>query len=210
MKQVKQFAEEVKEKLPTLDCLINNAAIFDKEGPHKSADGFEMTFQVNVLAPFILTIILGTSLKPERIINTSSMSHTDSKHHLNKLDYENLQHEKGFSAYSSYGLSKLLVNMFTRGLKSKCSDLKDITLINMDPGTVNTKMLEAGWGMCGIPVEEADDTYQLATKDKYLNTKEVVYYEHLKPSPQAKQVYDNEACQKLVNYLLQKTKLEIQ
>lgn len=88
MEQVKLFSEEVKEKLPNLDCLINNAAIFDKNGPHKSNDGFEMTFQVNVLAPFMLTLLLGTTLKPFRIINTSSMSHTDSKHHLKQLDYE--------------------------------------------------------------------------------------------------------------------------
>lgn len=88
MQQVQLFAEDVKQKLPNLDCLINNAAIFDKDGPHTTNDGYEMTFQVNVIAPFMLTILLGTTLKPFRIINTSSMSHTDSKHHLKNLDYE--------------------------------------------------------------------------------------------------------------------------
>jgi hypothetical protein len=32
---------------------------------------------------------------------------------------------------------------------------EETTLINMDPGTVNTKMLLAGWGECGIDVEHA-------------------------------------------------------
>jgi hypothetical protein len=27
-----------------------------------------------------------------------------------------------------------------------------LTFNTLDPGTVNTKMLDAGWGMCGIPV----------------------------------------------------------
>ena len=33
----------------------------------------------------------------------------------------------------------------------------------MHPGTVNTKMLLAGWGPCGISVSEADDEFYLAT-----------------------------------------------
>ena len=33
----------------------------------------------------------------------------------------------------------------------------------LDPGTVNTKMLLAGWGACGIPVSRADNTYELVT-----------------------------------------------
>lgn len=63
--------------------------------------------------------------------------------------------------------------------------------------------------MCGIPVDEADNTYQLATRDKFINSKEVIYYDNLIPTTQAKQVYDDESCQKLVDYLLQIIKLEI-
>ena len=33
----------------------------------------------------------------------------------------------------------------------------------MDPGTVNTKMLLAGWGRIGIEVGQADNTYRLLT-----------------------------------------------
>eukprot|EP00565_Helicotheca_tamesis_P000319 CAMPEP_0185740622 /NCGR_PEP_ID=MMETSP1171-20130828/38210_1 /TAXON_ID=374046 /ORGANISM="Helicotheca tamensis, Strain CCMP826" /LENGTH=84 /DNA_ID=CAMNT_0028412515 /DNA_START=234 /DNA_END=488 /DNA_ORIENTATION=+ len=35
----------------------------------------------------------------------------------------------------------------------------------MDPGTVNTKMLLAGWGPCGIPVKKANNTYKLAATE---------------------------------------------
>ena len=39
----------------------------------------------------------------------------------------------------------------------------------MDPGTVNTKMLIAGWGACGIDIEDATDTYELATEQTFSN-----------------------------------------
>jgi len=35
----------------------------------------------------------------------------------------------------------------------------------MDPGTVNTKMLLAGWGACGISVKRANNTYKLAATE---------------------------------------------
>ncbi len=37
----------------------------------------------------------------------------------------------------------------------------------MDPGTVNTKMLLAGWGPCGMSVNDANNSYELATMAKY-------------------------------------------
>ena len=57
--------------------------------------------------------------------------------------------------------------MFTVGLADRLrasSDLKfsAIKCLTMDPGTVNTKMLFASYGECGIPLSEADNTYKLA------------------------------------------------
>ena len=80
---------------------------------------------VNVLAPFIITYKILTGMKnennqifPIRIINTSSISHTDCIEHLKDVNYDNLQFEKGnWSKYNAYGLSKLLVIMMTRGFK---------------------------------------------------------------------------------------------
>ncbi len=45
-------------------------------------------------------------------------------------------------------------------LKSK---MPHVTANTLDPGTVNTKMLLAGWGACGIDVSSANNQYQLAT-----------------------------------------------
>ena len=46
-------------------------------------DGFELTWQVNVLAPYVLTALLLNSVK-ERIINVSSISAGS------RIDFDNL------------------------------------------------------------------------------------------------------------------------
>ena len=79
--------------------------------------------------------------------------------------------KKTWTSYESYGLSKLLVIMFTRGLwfnnVSNRGD-KGSTLMTIDPGCVNTKLLDAGWGMVGIELDKAVETYRLATESYYL------------------------------------------
>lgn len=42
----------------------------------------------------------------------------------------------------------------------------DLPVVCCDPGTVNTKMLEAGWGMYGIDLSVANDETFLATDPK--------------------------------------------
>lgn len=127
---------------------------------------FELTFMVNVFAPFYLTYKAFSEMQhpPKRVIITSSISHYLYTSHIQKIDYENLNFEKGgWTPYNAYGLSKLLVIMMTRGFKY-CGLLpNETTMINMCPGTVNTKMLIAGWGPCGKDILDADDTFCLAT-----------------------------------------------
>ena len=42
--------------------------------------------------------------------------------------------------------------MFTKDLAEIASS-RGVTVNCLDPGTVNTKMLDAGWGMCGISIK---------------------------------------------------------
>ena len=39
--------------------------------------------------------------------------------------------------------------------------------MSCDPGTVNTKMLLAGWGPCGVETFDANDQFELLTDAKY-------------------------------------------
>ena len=218
--QVKLFVGDVIKRFTfdscgfKLDVLVNNAAIFDDLGPRKDPDGrFELTFAVNVIAPFVITYKLLEQAYQcksfiKKVVNTSSISHTDCYHHLQEIDYTNLQFENGlkWTSFNSYGLSKQLVIMFTRGFFYEEEWNKKIIdntcMINMDPGTVNTKMLLAGWGECGIPVDQARDTFHLAVDNSFFHPdSEPKYYTHLRQRNPADICCNKSACLELFRYL---------
>jgi len=158
--EVRKLAHEVKTHLDgaPLGVLDNNAGVYELK-KSMSKDGMEMTWAVNVAAPFLLTsLLLDTLPEGGRILNVASISAGST------IDFNNLQMEKGFSAHSSYSLSKLANIIFDLQLAKRLSAAgKGITANTCDPGTVNTKMLLAGWGPCGIPVHEANDQHWLIT-----------------------------------------------
>jgi len=133
--------------------LINNAGVYETR--HRtSEDGFEMTFAVNHLAPFLLTYLLLDLLKkaaPSRIINVSSIAHASS------MDFENLQGEKHYGGYEAYALSKLCNILFTYKL-ARLLEGSGVTANCLHPGTISTKLLKAGWGVGGSPVTQGSVT----------------------------------------------------
>ena len=70
--------------------------------------------------------------------------------------------EKGFDEHNAYSLSKLAVMMITAEQAERLGQ-RQPTVNCLDPGTVNTKMLIAGWGPCGISIEDANYELHLAT-----------------------------------------------
>src|SRR5437763_11794600 len=84
---VRRLAEEIMAGHDRLDVLVNNAGLFS---PHYrlSADGFELTFAVNHLAPFLLTNLLLERLKasaPARIVTVASEAHRRNRIDLGDL-----------------------------------------------------------------------------------------------------------------------------
>uniref|UniRef100_A0A061S8W3 Short chain dehydrogenase reductase family n=2 Tax=Tetraselmis sp. GSL018 TaxID=582737 RepID=A0A061S8W3_9CHLO len=156
LQEVKRLGDDVKRDFATIDVLVNNAGVY-KEGKELSQDGFEMTYAVNVLAPFVLTSALH-NIVTSRVVNTASISAGHS------VDLDNLNQEKGFSSHNAYSLSKLLDIILTFELAERLKE-KPFTVNTLDPGTVNTKMLLAGWGPIGIPVESADEFYVSTSPD---------------------------------------------
>lgn len=179
--------------IASLDILINNAGVFNPE-PRFSAQGYDSTIATNVLAPFVLTRKLLPCLVrgvDARIITTSSISQSRELPDVDKLFAKKVG-EKDFdvqpltySEHSFYSYSKLGDLLFTVQLANVLSKyendhntnvdnpqkllekMRRIQCLTMDPGTVNTKMLLAGWGPCGIPVSKAHNTYKLATGEDY-------------------------------------------
>ena len=109
--QVRSLASDLLQRYPRIDVLANNAgAIFGKER-QVTADGHEMTFQVNYLAPFLLTRLLTNRLIESRgtVINTSSAANRL----FAKLDINDLEEEKNYTPQKAYGNSKLEQILFT-------------------------------------------------------------------------------------------------
>ena len=78
LKQVRELAAEVQRQYDRLNVPVNNEGVFMNEGK-STGNGFEMTYAVNHLAPFLLTNLLLDLLKrsaPYRVITVSSVAHT--------------------------------------------------------------------------------------------------------------------------------------
>lgn len=147
--QVRHMTVEISKKYERLDVLINNAGVFEAQR-RLSSDGYEMTFAVNHLAHFLLTILLLDTIK-QRIINVSSMAHAA------QMDFDNLQGEQSYSGYSAYARSKLANILFTVELAERLKS-SGVTVNCLHPGVINTKLLRAGWGMGGASLPEGART----------------------------------------------------
>jgi len=184
----KRLANDILSKYERLDILINNAGIF-QQNKIITQDNIESTFAINCCSTFILNILLLPLLKKtleSRILNVSSISQSD----IGIINLSNLQfNEGGFTSYDSYSLSKLVVAMISHELALRITP-NDSLVLSCDPGTVNTKMLIAGWGKCGIDVENANDEFYLTTKQFDPND-HGKYFVHSKVSTCSKDVYND-------------------
>jgi NAD(P)-dependent dehydrogenase (short-subunit alcohol dehydrogenase family) len=146
--QVRKLAEEIKSSEDRLDVLVNNAGLYSNHR-QLTEDGLEMTFQVNHLAPFLLTVLLLDMMfisTPSRIVNVASTTHQSAR-----VDFDNLQGEKYYDGYGAYALSKLGNILFTYALARRLAG-KDVTVNCLHPGSINTKLLHAGFNSVGHDV----------------------------------------------------------
>jgi NAD(P)-dependent dehydrogenase (short-subunit alcohol dehydrogenase family) len=131
--QVRELARQLKETYPRIDVLANNAGGI--MGPRQlTADGHEKTFQVNHLAPFLLTTELMEVLTASNatVINTSSAANG-----FGKLDLDDLDSARKYSTNRAYGTGKLANILFTTELNSRYG-AQGITTAAFHPGVVAT------------------------------------------------------------------------
>lgn len=129
-----KVAHEFKKRHTRLDVLLNNAgAIFMQR--QLSADGIEMTWALNHLGYFVLTMLLLDTLKASgaaRIVNVSSDAHRSGK-----INFDDLQMEKGYAGLAAYQQSKLANILFTYELARKLEGSK-VTANVLHPGLIRT------------------------------------------------------------------------
>jgi NAD(P)-dependent dehydrogenase (short-subunit alcohol dehydrogenase family) len=132
--QVRELAAGLDAACPSIDVLCNNAGgVFGD--PAKTVDGFEKTFQVNHLAPFLLTQLLLDKLiaGDASVIQTSSFA----ARMTGKIEMGDLEHEQDFNANVAYGTVKLENILFTKELHRRYHD-QGISSAAFHPGVVAT------------------------------------------------------------------------
>ncbi|MFC5751099.1 SDR family NAD(P)-dependent oxidoreductase [Actinomadura rugatobispora] len=135
--QVRRLADDLLERCPRIDVLVNNAGQL-VPSRKLTTDGHEMTFQTNHLAPFLLTTQLLPRLRdsarhgPVRVITTSSLGNRFGRLRLDDLEWERRRYGGGWIAYST---TKLMNVLFTRELARRTEGTGiEAVCFHPDPG----------------------------------------------------------------------------
>ena len=134
LSSVRLGAEEILRRCPRIDVLVNNAGLVRSER-RETVDGYEATFGINHLGPFLLTGLLTERLvasAPARVVNVASTAHRGARHGLDFDDLQSTRHYRGMEAYSR---SKLANILFTEELAERLAG-SGVTANCLHPGTV--------------------------------------------------------------------------
>ncbi|GAB3668065.1 SDR family oxidoreductase [Nocardioides korecus] len=139
---VRRLASEVAERVGSIDVLLNNAGGTFKPSA-RTHDGHEPNFQVNHLAPFLLTNLLHdrlTAAGRSLVLNTSSIGNLIGRIKLDDLDYE---HRRAIE-FPAYGTGKLMNIVFTRGIAQRWSG-DGVVSAAVHPGPVGSSFGRDSW-----------------------------------------------------------------
>ena len=130
---VARLAGEVKACAPRLDELVNNAGVI-RDRLEFTADGYETTFQVNHLAPFLLTNLLLDALDAAplgRIVNVASGAHGSVK----GVPLDDVAAPRRYRTLDAYARAKGCNILFNRELARRLDD-RPVATWAMHPGVV--------------------------------------------------------------------------
>lgn len=144
--QVRALAAELLASYPRIDVLANNAG--GQMGARAvTVDGHEKTFQVNHLAPFLLTTLMIDRLVESRasVVNTSSMASKMGA----RIDLDDLDSERSYTALRAYGISKLENVLFTKELHRRFHD-RGVSTLAFHPGVVASNFASESTNVMGL------------------------------------------------------------
>lgn len=134
MTDARELAAALLDRYPALSILVNNAGGYFRRR-QVTADGLERTFALNVLAPYLLTTLLAPRLiasVPARVVNLSSGAHRGAR-----VDFSDLQSERRYSGFRTYGASKLELLWLTREYARRLQG-KGVSVNAVHPGFVRS------------------------------------------------------------------------
>jgi NAD(P)-dependent dehydrogenase (short-subunit alcohol dehydrogenase family) len=205
IESVRDFSARFLEGHPRLHVLIHNAGTISKER-RESVDGFEATFALHHLGPFLLTKLLLPRMiesAPGRIINVSSRVHRVAR---KGLDFDDLQLTRGYSGKTAYAQSKLALELFTRELARRVAD-QGVTVNSIHPGAVISNLRDDAGAFLRFafflvrptlltPEQSAESLVYLAT-DPSLGATTGQYFSRSELSEPSAQAQDMEAAKRL-------------
>ncbi|MFE0758854.1 oxidoreductase [Inquilinus sp. NPDC058860] len=130
-------AAEAAAREPRIDVLVNNAGVMFPPLT-RTKQGFELQFGVNHLGCFALTALLLPKLAETegRVVVTSSIAHRQAK-----LDWDDLNAEKGYDRYRRYAASKLANALFVFELDRRLrASGSPVTAVGCHPGVASTDL----------------------------------------------------------------------
>ena len=137
---VRDLAARIKADVPRLDVLVNNAAVgfgAPGEGRQVSADGHELRFAVNYLAPVLLTRLLVpllTASAPSRVLNVGSLGQV-------AFDPADAEFEHGYQGVEAYRRSKLALAAFSFDLAGELEAARVTVNCSHPASFMNTAMV---------------------------------------------------------------------
>lgn len=132
--EVRELATALRAGCDRIDVLANNAG-GSFRGPVRTGDGFERTWQVNHLAPYLLTNLLMDVLLASRasVVTTSSAASWA----FARFDPDDPNSFRDFNPDRAYANSKLGNVLFTRALHDRYH-ARGLSSVTFHPGLINT------------------------------------------------------------------------
>ncbi|MGX6604003.1 SDR family NAD(P)-dependent oxidoreductase [Micromonosporaceae bacterium Da 78-11] len=144
LENVRMLGRHLDQRYDRIDLLVNNASALGLAGA--TGDGFDAVWQVNYLAPYVLTRLLGRSLNNAagRVVTVVSALHRDGR-----IDLDLVGATTG-RPVQRYADTQLALVFFSRALA--LSSERRVTSVAVHPGCIDTGTFHTVGDVGGLPV----------------------------------------------------------